>query len=35
MACSIQSSHSRAKPHITNGSPRSRTIRTRNAAKSS
>jgi hypothetical protein len=35
MACSIQSSHSRANPHITNGSPRSRTIRTRNAAKSS
>ena len=32
-ACSVQSSHSQAKSHNVNGSPRSRTIRTRNAAR--
>lgn len=34
IACSIQSSHSQAKSHNANGSPRLRTIRTRNATQS-
>ena len=33
LACSIQSSHSRAKSHNANGSPKSRTIRTRTATR--